>query len=45
MEKFQESETVEFKERWTDRALEDIAAFANTRGDIVFLECVTTEQL
>jgi len=28
----QESETVEFKRQWTDRALEDLAAFANTRG-------------
>jgi len=27
-----ESETLEFKRQWTDRALEDIAAFANTRG-------------
>ncbi len=28
----QESETLEFKRQWTDRALEDLAAFANTRG-------------
>ncbi|PWH20523.1 MAG: AAA family ATPase [Ardenticatenia bacterium] len=27
-----ESETVEFKRQWTDRALEDLAAFANTSG-------------
>lgn len=27
-----EGETVEFKRQWTDRALEDLAAFANTRG-------------
>jgi len=27
-----ESETLEFKRQWTDKALEDIAAFANTRG-------------
>jgi len=27
-----ESETLEFKRQWTDRALEDLAAFANTRG-------------
>lgn len=27
-----ESETLEFKRVWTDRALEDLAAFANTRG-------------
>ncbi len=28
----QESETLEFKRQWTDRALEDLTAFANTRG-------------
>jgi len=28
----QEGETLEFKRQWTDRALEDLAAFANTRG-------------
>lgn len=28
----QESETLEFKRQWTDRALEDLAAFANTHG-------------
>ncbi len=28
----QEDETLEFKRQWTDRALEDLAAFANTRG-------------
>lgn len=28
----QESETLEFKRQWTDRALEDLAAFANTKG-------------
>ncbi|MGB9764937.1 MAG: helix-turn-helix domain-containing protein, partial [Candidatus Saccharicenans sp.] len=27
-----EGETLEFKRQWTDRALEDLAAFANTRG-------------
>lgn len=27
-----EGETVEFKRHWTDQALEDLAAFANTRG-------------
>lgn len=27
-----ESETLEFKERWNDAALETVAAFANTRG-------------
>lgn len=28
----QEGETLEFKRQWTDRALEDLAALANTRG-------------
>ena len=28
----QEGKTLEFKREWTDRALEDLAAFANTRG-------------
>lgn len=28
----QEGETLEFKRQWTDRALEDLAAFANTQG-------------
>ena len=28
----QESETLEFKRQWTDRSLEDLTAFANTRG-------------
>ena len=32
-----ESETVEFKEEWSDRALEDIAAFANTSGGDVYI--------
>ncbi|BCX05870.1 MAG: hypothetical protein KatS3mg053_3808 [Candidatus Roseilinea sp.] len=27
-----EGETVEFKRQWTDRALEDLTAFANTQG-------------
>jgi ATP-dependent DNA helicase RecG len=27
-----EGEAIEFKRRWTDQALEDLAAFANTRG-------------
>jgi len=31
----QESETVEFKERWTDGALEALAAFANHKGGTV----------
>jgi len=32
MERFKESETLELKERWTDRALEDLAAFPNRQG-------------
>ena len=34
---WRESETVEFKREWTDRALEDLAAFANTRGGTLYL--------
>lgn len=33
----QESETVEFKRQWTDKALEDLAAFANTKGGTLFI--------
>jgi len=32
MDSFKESENLELKERWTDKALEDLAAFANTHG-------------
>ncbi len=32
-----ESETIEFKREWTDRALEDLAAFANTRGGSLYI--------
>lgn len=32
-----EGETVEFKRQWTDRALEDLAAFVNTRGGTLFI--------
>ncbi|MGB9898551.1 helix-turn-helix domain-containing protein, partial [Thermanaerothrix sp.] len=32
-----EDETVEFKRQWTDRALEDLAAFANTRGGTLLI--------
>jgi len=32
-----EGETVEFKRQWTDRALEDLAAFANTRGGTLLI--------
>ena len=32
-----ESETLEFKRQWTDRALEDLAAFANTAGGTLLL--------
>src|SRR5512143_3294342 len=33
----QESETIEFKERWTDGALEALAAFANHKGGAVYV--------
>jgi ATP-dependent DNA helicase RecG len=33
----QEGERVEFKQQWTDQALEDLAAFANTRGGTLFV--------
>ncbi|MDR7543524.1 MAG: ATP-binding protein [Armatimonadota bacterium] len=33
----QEGEEVEFKQQWTDRALEDLAAFANTGGGTVLI--------
>jgi ATP-dependent DNA helicase RecG len=32
-----ESETIEFKREWSDRALEDLAAFANTRGGTLYI--------
>jgi len=32
-----ESETLEFKRQWTDRALEDLAAFANSRGGALLI--------
>lgn len=32
-----EGEEVEFKRQWTDQALEDLAAFANTRGGTLFV--------
>lgn len=32
-----ESDRIEFKESWTEKALEDVAAFANTRGGSVFV--------
>lgn len=32
-----ESETIEFKEHWTDRALEDLAAFSNHRGGELYV--------
>jgi len=34
---WRESETVEFKREWADRALEDLAAFANTRGGTLYI--------
>lgn len=33
----QEGEIVEFKRQWTDRALEDLAAFANTQGGSLWI--------
>lgn len=33
----QEGEEIEFKRQWTDQALEDLAAFANTRGGTLFI--------
>lgn len=33
----QEGETLEFKCQWTDRALEDLAAFANTDGGTLWI--------
>ena len=35
--KDRESETLEFKREWTDRALQDLAAFANTEGGRLLL--------
>jgi ATP-dependent DNA helicase RecG len=32
-----ESDTVEFKQQWTEKALKDLAAFANTRGGRLFV--------
>jgi ATP-dependent DNA helicase RecG len=32
-----ESDTVEFKQQWTDKALKDLAAFANTSGGRLFV--------
>jgi len=41
-----ESQTLEFKRQWTDRALEDLAAFANTAGVTLLLGIrVTSETL
>jgi ATP-dependent DNA helicase RecG len=36
-QQLRESESIELKESWSDRALEDIAAFANHRGGQVWL--------
>jgi len=33
----QEGETLEFKREWTDRALQDLAAFANSKGGTLLL--------
>lgn len=33
----EKGETVEFKRRWTDRALEDLTAFANSRGGTLLI--------
>ncbi|MEN3011241.1 MAG: ATP-binding protein [Candidatus Bipolaricaulaceae bacterium] len=37
MRELRESETLELKERWTDEALKDLAAFANTRGGTLLI--------
>ena len=37
MSELREGEALELKERWTDRALEDLAAFANTSGGRLIL--------
>jgi len=37
MPKIRESETLEFKRQWTDKALEDLAAFANTDGGTLLI--------
>ena len=37
VEGLREGEQVEFKRQWTDKALEDLAAFANTRGGNLFV--------
>ena len=39
MPKFEqpESQRLEFKRQWTDRALEDLAAFANTNGGTLLI--------
>ncbi len=37
MDLLQEGETLELKRQWTDRALEDLAAFANTRGGTLLI--------
>lgn len=37
MEDLREGETVEFKEQWTDRALEDLASFANHQGGLLLV--------
>jgi hypothetical protein len=34
---WRESESVEFKREWTDHALEDLAAFANTHGGTLYI--------
>lgn len=37
MSGWQESEIVEFKEKWTERSLEDLAAFANHKGGTLYI--------
>jgi ATP-dependent DNA helicase RecG len=34
---FAESDNVEFKESWSDRALKDLCAFANTKGGVLYV--------
>lgn len=40
-----ESDLIEFKESWTEKSLEDIAAFANTRGGSVFVGVTDSAQV
>ncbi len=45
MSRWQESETVEFKENWTDKALEDLVAFSNHKGGVLYLGVKDTGEI